>query len=126
MKYLLPFFFLFFLSGCALKKPLSAQSATVLIKTPAMKFYDKGFITHFSDYTQVQIYSTGQKVLDLTLYDNQVCQSTFECMSAKDFNKAYFHKSYAGNFLKELLEKSEKEVVFRDKKNGILIKIKKD
>lgn len=91
-----------------------------------MKFYDKGFISEYSDYTQVQIYSAGQKVLDLALYDNRVCQSTFKCLASKQFNQKYLHSSYSENFLKVLFEKNQKKTVFRDKKNGILIKITKD
>lgn len=103
-----------------------SQSATILLKTPAMKFYDKGFITKYNNYTQLQIYAAGQKVLDLSLYEDQVCQSTFECMDNHTFNTTYLHPSYAPTFLKQLLEQNKDIIVHRDKTNGILIKIKKD
>lgn len=126
MKKLLTFLLLLFMTGCALKAPVKSQSATILMKTPAMKFYDKGFITKYDTYTQVQIYSAGQTVLDLKMYDNQICQSTFECLDSKTFNKEYLHSSYENNFLKKLFEKEDKNIEFRDRKNRILIKIKKD
>lgn len=91
-----------------------------------MKFYDKGFINKFDDYTQVEIFSAGTPVLTLKIYDNQICQDTFACQSLKSFNRDYLHKSYDDKFIKELFEKEEKEIVHRDKKNGILIKIRKD
>lgn len=116
----------FLFIGCGAKKPQLSQSATILIKTPAMKFYDKGFITTFNNYTQVQIYSAGQTVLDLQLYDDRICRTTFECQSASSFNKEYLHSSYEANFLKKLFEKEDKNIVHRDKANRILIKIKKD
>lgn len=126
MKKLLPLLLLLFMTGCALKAPVKSQSATILMKTPVMKFYDKGFITKYDDYTQVQIYSAGQTVLDLRIYENQICQSTFECLDSNSFNKEYLHSSYEKNFLKQLFEKEDKNIEFRDRNNRILIKIKKD
>lgn len=91
-----------------------------------MKFYDKGFITKFEDYTKVQVLSTGVTILELDIYENQICKDTFKCQSAKSFNEEFLHKSYKNNFLKALFEKEEKETTFRDMQNNILIKIKRD
>lgn len=91
-----------------------------------MKFYDKGFINKFDNYTQVQIFSAGTSILSLKIYKNQICRDTFECQTLKSFNNEYLHKSYKDNFLKELFDKEDKEVTHRDKANRILIKIKKD
>lgn len=91
-----------------------------------MKFYDKGFIYKYSDYTQVQIFSVGTVVLDMKIYKDRVCKSTFKCQDLKSFNRENLSSSYDDNFIKELFERNEKEVVFRDKKNNILIKIKRD
>lgn len=126
MKKLFLFFAALFLIGCAPKKPILSQSATILLKTPSMKFYDKGFITKYNDHTQLQIYAAGQKVLDLSLYEHQVCQSTFECMDNATFNQNYLNSSYAPTFFKTLLEKEEAHTTFKDKENGIMIKIKRD
>ena len=126
MKNICLIFMIIFFSGCALKKPILSQSATIMIKTPTMKFYDKGFISNYADHTKVQIYSAGQIVLDLMLYENQVCQSTFECMTSKEFNKEYLHPSYKENFLKNIFEQNEKNSIHADRDNRILIKIKKD
>ncbi len=117
---------LFVLSGCALKQPTLSQSATILLKTPSMKFYDKGFITQYDNYTQVQIFSAGTLVLNLEIYEDRICQSTFKCQSLKVFNAQNLDRSYADNFIKKLFDKTSKKTVFRDKKNGILIKITKD
>lgn len=91
-----------------------------------MKFYDKGFITNFKDYTKVQVLSAGVSVLNLDIYEKQICKDTFKCQSANSFNKEFLHESYKSNFLKSLFDKEEKEIIHRDKKNNILIKIKKD
>ncbi|WP_298751738.1 hypothetical protein [uncultured Arcobacter sp.] len=119
-------FTVLFLSSCAQKQIINSTSATILIKTPTMKFYDKGFISTFENYTQVQIYSAGKTVLDLKFYENRVCKSTFECESSKEFNKKYLHSSYKEDFLKTIFDNNKKETVFRDKEHNILIKIKKD
>lgn len=114
-------------TGCTSKlEPQTTSSATILLKTPQMKFYDRGFIFKFKDYTQVQIFSAGTAILDLKIYDDKVCKSTFECQDLKSFNKENLTSNYKDNFLKELFEKQEKEVIFKDKENNILIKILRD
>jgi len=117
---------LFILSGCALKQPSLSQSATILLKTPSMKFYDKGFITQYDNYTQVQIFSAGTLVLNLEIYEDRICKSTFKCQSLKAFNAQNLDSSYEDNFIKKLFDKTSKRTVFRDKKNKILIKITRD
>jgi len=117
---------LFILSGCALKQPNLSQSATILLKTPGMKFYDKGFITQYDSYTQVQIFSAGSLVLNLEIYDDRVCKSTLQCLSLKEFNKQHLDSTYEENFIKKLFDKPSQKTVFRDRKHGILIKITKD
>lgn len=87
-----------------------------------MKFYDKGFITRFEDHIHLQIYAAGNPALDMKIYKDKVCQSTFECVSSKEFNSHYLHSSYSDDFLYELF--SESKIYHKDKPNGILIKVK--
>lgn len=87
-----------------------------------MKFYDKGFITRFDDHIELQIYAVGQVALDLQIYKDKVCQSTFECISSKQFNIKYLHGSYEDDFLYKLF--GENKIYYKDKTNGILIKVK--
>lgn len=115
-----------FLSSCAQKQVIHSTSATILIKTPAMKFYDKGFISKFDNYTQVQIYSAGKTLLDMKIYKDKICTSTFECESLKEFNRKYLNSSYKEDFLESIFNNNKKETVFRDKEHNILIKVKKD
>lgn len=120
------FLVIFLMSGCALKQPKISQSATILLKTPTMKFYDKGFISKYHDYIQVQIFSAGNLVLNLDIYEDRICKSTFECQSLKEFNQQNLDASYEESFIKKLFENRDKKVVFRDEKRGILIKIIRD
>ncbi len=117
---------IFILTACSLKEPYISQSATILIKTPTMKFYDKGFITKFKNYTQIEVFSAGTLVLNLNIYKNRVCKSTFQCQSLKEFNKQNLDVSYEEDFIKKLFDKNDKKIVHKDLKNGILIKITKD
>ena len=95
-------FLMFLLTSCAIKEPLISSSATILIKTPSMKFYDRGFINIFPTYTQVQVFSAGNLVLNLKIYEERICRDTFECQTLKQFNKEYLSSTYADDFLKKL------------------------
>ncbi len=127
MKYKILFLTLLLIfTGCSFNQAKIVSSATILIKTPKMKFYDKGFITKYNNYTKVQILSVGTSILSLKIYDNQICRDTFKCQSLKSFNNEFLHESYNDDFIKELFDSEDKEIIHRDKKNKILIKIKKD
>ena len=91
-----------------------------------MKFHDKGFIFKYKDYTQIQIFSAGVAILDMKIYENKVCKSTFKCQDIESFNRENLSSSYPKNFLRELFNKAEKETIFKDNENGILIKINRD
>lgn len=118
---------LFLFTACVeTSQPQLTSSATILIKTPQMKFYDKGFIFKYKEYTQVQIFNAGTAILDMKIYDDRVCRSTFKCQDLKTFNKENLASSYPDNFLKELFERNQKEVSFKDKENGVFIKIIRD
>ncbi|PIF04052.1 MAG: hypothetical protein CSA86_03730 [Arcobacter sp.] len=87
-----------------------------------MKFYDKGFISYYDKYIQLQLFNVGNLILDLSIYKDKVCESTFKCISAKQFNSKYLNSSYSDDFLYTLF--SKKNIYFKDKKNHILIKVK--
>ncbi len=124
MKNIILIFAVFLLAGCSQKQPILSQSVTIIFKTPIMKFYDKGFVTHYDDYIHLQILNIGKVVLDLKIYEDEICQGTLQCISGKEFNAKYLNKDYKDNFMMNLFKKDK--VYFKDKKNNILIKIKKD
>ncbi len=62
----------------------------------------------------------------MKIYNDRICRTTFKCQDLKTFNKENLSSSYPDNFLKELFEKEQKEVIHRDKQNDILIKIIRD
>ncbi|RBQ30075.1 hypothetical protein CRU92_03355 [Arcobacter sp. FW59] len=91
-----------------------------------MKFHDKGFIYKFKDYTQVQVFSFGNAIFDMKIYNDKICKSTFKCQDLDTFNKENLSSTYPKNFLKELFDTDKKEIIHRDNENSILIKIIKD
>lgn len=91
-----------------------------------MKYYDKGFITKYKDYTKVEILNAGTAILSLDIYENSICKGILQCQSLKSFNKEFLDESYDDNFIKNLFDREDKKVVFRDKEKKILIKIIKD
>jgi hypothetical protein len=115
---------IFLLGGCAIKKPIQTKSATILFKTPKLKFYDKGFIKRYDDYIDLNILNAGQSVFALKIYKDEICQSSFKCLNSKTFNKEFLNESYPEDFLYKLFLKSK--VYFKDKKNRVLIKVISD
>lgn len=91
-----------------------------------MKFYDKGFIYKYKYFTQVQIFNAGNIVLDLKIYDDKICSSTFKCQDLETFNKDNLSSSYEKDFIKKFFDSNEKELIHKDNLNKILIKIVKD
>jgi hypothetical protein len=110
--------------ACSIKQPSISSSATIIFKTPTMKFYDKGFVNRYDDHIHLQILNIGAVVLDLKIYNNKICQSTFQCIEAKKFNLKYLSKEYNDDFLYNLFLKDN--IKFRDRNNKIFIKVIKD
>jgi hypothetical protein len=120
MKYFFILLLTFFFIGCASKQPIKTKSATIIFKTPQMKFYDKGFINQYDNYTHLTIFNLGKVVLDLKIYEDQVCQGLLQCISTKEFNKKYLSQTYEEQFLSKLFK--QKKIYFKDRKNKIFIK----
>lgn len=114
------------MGACSFKDPQISEGATILIKTPTMKFYDKGIIKKYPNHTQVAIFSAGNAVLELKIYENRICKDTFECQTLSSFNAQHLNSAYEDNFIKNLFDQEDKTIVFEDKPNKIVIKIVKD
>jgi len=122
---LLKFFILSLLiiifTGCGYKQPVSTKSATVVVKTPNLKFYDKGFIEKYQDKVRLTIFNFGVVIDDMTIYKDRVCKNFILCMDAAEFNSNYLDESYEKDFLYNLF--NDEDINFKDKENGILIRI---
>ena len=113
-----------FFVGCGSKTPYISNTATILIKSPSMKFYDKGFITYYEDHIVLEVLSTGHSLLKLKIYDDEICKDSLRCMDADDFYKEFLNGEYKDDFLMQLLLKKGKVIQYKDK--NILIKVIKD
>ncbi len=125
------FALLLVISGCTGKqliKKENQESAFIVIKTPSMRYADMGFIYKKTDLVKVEIYASGQPLLNLNINPMNVCMSTFKCMEKKDFNA----KMLSANYPETVLENIFRAKPIFDKKNlekssnGFTQKIKKD
>lgn len=107
--------------GCGHKQPLSVRSATIVVKTPNLKFYDKGFVEKYEDKVRLTIFNFGMAVDDMTIYKDKVCKNLLLCIDGAEFNSKYLDKSYEKDFLYNLF--NDEDINFKDRENGILIKI---
>jgi len=123
LKYTLLLVVLFIFTACATKRPIVSSGAIIVFKTPAMKFYDKGFVKVYDKYINLQIYNTGVVALNLDIYKNKICKGFLQCIDSSEFNKKYLSSTYKGDFLYELF--SSKNIYFKDKLNKVFIKVKK-
>jgi len=110
-------------TSCTSKQVKLSKSAIIIFKTPSMKFYDKGFVNIYDKYINVQIYNSGIVALSLDIYKDKVCKGFLQCMSGKEFNMTYLSSTYEDEFLYKLF--SSKKVYFKDRLNGVFIKVKR-
>ena len=108
--------------SCSTKIPIRTSSATILFKTPSMKFYDLGFIRKYDNYIELNILNAGNSILRLNIYKNKICKSTLQCISSKEFNQKYLSTEYNEQFLYNLF--NQNKIDFKDKKNRVHIKVK--
>ena len=145
------------INACVSKEYVKQRSVFIVFKTPAFKYADLGFIYENDKDMKVEIYSSGQPVMTLSISRDSVCLSLLECMSKKTFNRRVLSKNYPNSILNNIfkgqkifngenLEKTSsdftqilfkankydikytvlnKEILFRDKINNVLIKIKR-
>lgn len=124
MRFLLVVVMIFF-GGCSLKSPSKIENYDVAFKTKNLKFNDKGFVSKFDDYFQLQIYNAGFVAIELKIYKDKVCKGLFACQDSKQFNLEQFGSGYKDDFLFDLLSKMDDTGInFKD--NGTIIKISKE
>ena len=115
-------------TGKQLVKEKNQESAFIVIKTDKMRYADMGFIYKSDSFVKVEIYGMGQPLLSLDINSANVCMSTFECMSKKDFNEKMLSTNYPDTVLENIFRG---EAIF-DKEGldktstGFIQKLKKD
>jgi len=104
-----------------------------VIKTPKFRAADQGFIKEGFGYKKLIIYKAANKPLEITLRNSYICFNG-GCAEEKRFIKKYMPKGYPPDFFDMILSKkcpegfyckeSKNKILFKDRKNGILIMIK--
>ena len=82
--------------------PIKSQSVAILIKTSNFKFNDVGFIHKYPNSTNLQIYNSGQNILDLKIKEN-ICING-ACEPPLKFNKMFFGQEYYANLLGDIIK----------------------
>lgn len=145
------------LHACAGVEYASQKSVFIVFKTPKFKVADLGFVYENTEEIKIEMYSSGQAIMALSLGQENICMSTFECMDKKSFNQNMLSAAYPEDILSHIFRaepifKAEnirktsngftqhltktaqydinysvlnKQVIFRDTINDILIKIKR-
>ena len=103
MRFVITFIVLVFFVACSTKEYVSKEAQIVTIKSPKLKFNDIGYILHDGNSVELQLYSAGTTVEDITI-DHLVCIEA-GCMSKSAFNEEYLSGSYEDDLLKNLLMK---------------------
>lgn len=89
-------------SGCVVKNSISkSQSALILLKSSSFKFYDSGFI-NLGDFTNLQIFSTGNLILNLNFHKNSICIDG-NCFKKEVFNSNFLNSKYPKNLFERVI-----------------------
>jgi len=114
--------------GCTGKDAKKQESAFILMKTKTIKFADMGFIYSNSSGVKVEVYATGQPLLDLNINSQNICLSLLKCMDKEQFNEEVLVSAYPTTLLENIFKA---EPIFDEKnlnkvKGGFEQKITKE
>jgi len=146
---------LLFLSGCGARPFVHEDAATIIMKTPKIKFADTGYIRSNKDIVALELFSAGMAVGKFEI-ENLVCVDSEGCMRKSSFNAEYLSAYYPDTLMENILRSkpiynganllqsehgfeqhimdeyvdikykvTERQIYFKDRSNRILIKIKK-
>ena len=148
------FVVLFLMTGCSSKNYAPAESKLVVLKTKKLKFNDLAYIRHDGDAIQMDLYSVGTAVERFEI-NNLICMSQGCMRKSsfnEAYLNAYYPDTilqnillsrviYEGEGMRDVCsgfvqkiknehydityKVSKTETAFKDRKNKILIKIKK-
>ncbi|WP_456322698.1 hypothetical protein [Hydrogenimonas sp.] len=80
------------LSGCATHYYAPPKPALIVIKSPALKFADMGFLYRGKKWVKVEVYASGHALFTLKV-GKRICVDG-KCMNESDFYKRYFGAQY--------------------------------
>ncbi len=92
--YALAMLYILLIQGCGNAPELKGESAMIVLKTPAMRYADMGFIYESPSEIKVEIYGSGQALFALRITPKSVCTSRFACLDRKSFNVRMLSRYY--------------------------------
>ena len=94
----------FLFVGCTGKDAKKQESAFIVMKTKTIKFADMGFIYSNSLGVKVEVYATGQPLLDLNINSENICLSLLKCMDKGEFNEEVLVAQYPATLLENIFK----------------------
>jgi len=98
------------MSGCSTIAPspnttVEQKSMFIVMKLPAFKFADQGFVDRSGGSTKIEIYSSGTPVMNIEITSSQICSGSglFSCMSKSAFNSRFLSSSYPDDTLEQIV-----------------------
>jgi len=147
--------FILLFGGCMAKPYVQTDAATIILKSPKLKFADTGYVRSNAELVALELFSAGQAVAKIEV-EKLICIEGEGCMRKSSFNAEYLSQKYPDTLLENILrsrpiyegknlvrddEGFEQRIVndevdirytvspgtiyFKDRKNSVLIKIKK-
>ncbi len=103
-KILIVLTILFLLFSCAGKGAKQQESAFIVMKTSRIKFADMGFIYSNLLGVKIEIYASGQPLVDLSIDSENICLSLLKCMDKKQFNEEVLVAEYPATLLENIFK----------------------
>ncbi len=147
--------FILLFGGCMAKPYVQTDAATIILKSPKLKFADTGYVRSNEERVSLELFSAGQAVGKFEI-EKLVCVAGEGCMRKSSFNAEYLSQKYPDTLLENILRSkpiydgrnysanahgfeqtivdehveihyrvTDREIFFKDRKNSVLIKIKK-
>jgi hypothetical protein len=147
--------FILLLSGCTAKPFTHSEAATIILKSPKLKFADTGYLRSNDETVALELFSASQPVAKIEVA-RLICVEGEGCMCKSRFNAEYLSARYPDDLLENILRSrpiyggknliknqqgfeqnitdegvdiaykiTPNQIYFHDSKNSVLIKIKK-
>lgn len=90
------------LASCVVKEPIiKTYPITLSIKSPEFKLIGNGFYRAGKNYTNLQLYSAGQLILNYE--SNSFSCINSDCVPKSTFNKKIFYNTHYGKIMDDIL-----------------------
>lgn len=129
---------LFFIAGCTKQPIQETRTLSLTIKSPYIRTSGSGFYRVGKSYTNLQLYSAGQMVINYE--SNTLTCINDRCMPKSTFNENVFKNSHYGDLMNDILrsrpiynslnlqdtEFGFTQEIYKDKEYDIKYEIKED